>query len=121
MIIKTLLMSLFLLSCASTLKEEDCIGRDWTKQGLSDSSRGLEKTMYETYINVCSQEEDPTTLKNYLEGYLVGAKKYCTYHQGKLVGESQRTFPSVCKIEKFDQFTKGYNEGKKKGPQKRAN
>jgi hypothetical protein len=113
MIYKILLLILLISSCGSTLKEEDCSQRDWLEQGLSDASRGLEKSMYSTYLKVCSQIEKANTLEQYLKGYLQGAKRYCSFYQGKLVGESARPFPSVCEVAKFDEFSKGYIEGKK--------
>lgn len=110
---KFFLIPLILVGC-STLKDEDCNNRNWFKQGFSDGERGYSSEMYTTYKKVCEQTEDPQTKKDYSQGYKEGAKKYCTYDKGVLVGQSGRPYPTVCPKEIFPDFNKGYISGKKK-------
>ena len=109
----SLALLLFTFSC-STLKDEDCTERNWKEQGFRDASKGYSDSMYETYLKVCEQEKSASTLALYMEGYDIGAKKYCTLNKGILVGEAGRPYPEVCPKEQFPEFNKGFLKGKKK-------
>lgn len=108
-------LTFFSLFCScSTLKDEDCDNRDWNQQGFMDASKGYSFEMYDTYLKVCGQSETPETKELYRNGHKLGAKKYCTYNKGELVGESGRPYPQVCPKTSFPEFERGYKKGKKK-------
>lgn len=116
-----LLFLSLLLSCSSpSLREEDCLNRDWTQQGKRDAQKGLSKAMYSTYIKVCNLRSQNKRLELYNSGYREGQISYCNYQNGFLVGESGREFPDVCLIKDYPQYRKGFLSGQKKGLSKKA-
>lgn len=101
---------IFLLTGCSSLSKEDCSNKNWFNLGKSDAISGEVEPKIDDYRRDCSEYGLQIRSMDYLKGYEVGLKKYCTYHNGLSRGEDGEDSHSLCE-EANPEYKKGYLTG----------
>ncbi|MBC76102.1 MAG: hypothetical protein CME64_08805 [Halobacteriovoraceae bacterium] len=107
------LLIILLLNGCSSLSKEDCANQNWFELGRSDAMGGEANPKTSEYANDCSEYGMQIKGKDYIKGFQVGLKKYCTYENGQDLGEDGEAPHPRC--EKLNpKFKKGYSVGLEK-------
>ncbi len=113
---KHLVLALFSIilwqGCASLSKEECQVG-NWFEYGRRDGSKGTATDALASHQKACADYGVSPDKTEYLKGHNEGLKSYCTFENGKVLGERGRTDIGVCVGAHAREFSKGLGEGKK--------
>ena len=102
--------SIFLLNGCSSLSKEDCSTKNWFNLGKSDAMSGEIEPKTADYRRDCSEHGLQIKSMDYLKGFEVGLKMFCTYHNGLSRGESGEDAHSLCE-EENPEYKRGYLTG----------
>jgi hypothetical protein len=112
-IFSVLLIAPLFIACAHVSKK-DCLEKDWQAVGLHDGSSGLVRADMTKIAESCNRFEmaNPPA-DQYLRGYEIGLKQYCTEDRGFSHGERGVLHPGVCGDAEanFPKMIEGWKKG----------
>ncbi len=77
-----------MISSCSTLSKKECMSVDWFELGIKDANSGEKEPLTSEHEKSCSKHNLKIKVSQYLKGYKVGLKTYCTKETGRSRGES---------------------------------
>lgn len=99
-------------SCA-TMSPKECKSANWRDIGYSDASKG-EPVLLSGHRKACKEVKITPNRDQYMSGYRVGAKEFCTYDNGLRFGKKGSSAENLCTTATLGRgFFKGYAKGKK--------
>ena len=105
-----LLFIFIIVSGCSSISQEECQEGNWYSLGLRDGSSGKRALKDNVYQKSCSEYNVKVDREKYAKGFRIGLKKYCTYENGKVLGEEGSQKHKLC-TKVSHSFTKGYADG----------
>ncbi|RVT44975.1 DUF2799 domain-containing protein [Rheinheimera sediminis] len=106
-----LLAALSLVGCSS-ISPQECQMGDWFAIGKTDGQQGFSSTKFRSYQKECAEYGVGADFKAYEQGHAQGVILYCTYDEGRALGQSGGAFNKVCIGALEPQFRLGYDRGR---------
>jgi hypothetical protein len=104
------LLPLLIASC-TTLDESECATADWRAIGLEDGARGRPAADIASHREACAEYGVTPDLAAYQSGHQMGARQFCTAHNGFRQGRAGRAYHGVCPDDLAVSFRAAYNTG----------
>lgn len=101
------ILILILLNACSSLSKEDCTNKNWLNLGKEDALSGEVEPKTANYRKDCSKYGLQIKSMDYLKGFELGLKEYCTYYNGLYRGKEGSASHSLCEEVNPD-YKKGY-------------
>ena len=105
------MVSFVLTSCA-TLNKDECLNANWKLIGHGDASRGQKKSRIDAHREACAEYNIKPNWDEYVAGWNIGIKTYCTLHNGIYIGEHGKSYNGVCPKDQSADFLRGHDYGK---------
>ena len=93
--------------------EHECKSGAWEKAGKNDALAGRPKSHYKFQKKACARFEKEVNRSEYLNGFEIGLKSFCTYKSGYKYGLEGNEYHDSCPSTSEESFFKGYTAGKK--------
>ena len=95
---------------ARVIALEACMSRDWYDIGRRDADEGSLRRSHDI-ASLCRQYGIGSDARGYNQGWLEGMRSYCTYENGRYLGQSNRNYSGICAGNAHRRFWQGYEQG----------
>ena len=101
------------LSACATLNEDECLATNWSQLGQADGAAGQPSNYVELHREACAKHGLPVGDREWLAGWQVGIRLYCTPQNGLLVGREGKSYANSCPVDMASEFGAAYQVGKR--------
>lgn len=98
-------------SACSSMNKDECSFADWQAVGYEHGAKGESATVFKEYQEDCAKHAVKADFAAFKRGHQIGLEDYCTYEQGKSLGEAGEAFNNLCPSRSYPKFDEGYNYG----------
>lgn len=106
------LIAVLALSGCSSMSPEECQVGDWFAIGKTDGQQGIASSKFRSYQKDCAEHGVSSDFQAYQRGHAEGVLLYCTYDEGRELGQSGGSYNKVCTGALEPQFRLGYDRGR---------
>lgn len=104
------MVAIILSACNSTksVNNIDVCTNNWTDTGYETATSGKSVRYFDVIKEKCGNKLPEQAKSDYLGGFTVGIKEYCTYENGHELASKSLPNQNTCPFELKEPFEKGY-------------
>jgi len=100
-----------LTACSSTTQSvnlDNCSQSNWSEFGYETAISGKSVRHFNKFEEQCGENLAKNAKSQYLDGFTIGIKEYCTYDNGFKLASKSLPNKNTCPFELRAEFDKGY-------------